>query len=105
MSLFQLELNEMIKTLVCLLSEHAEARDVLRSLLLQTSYFEGVESEVDIWVLNLALFQSCDYHIPLLLSALEEAASKLKRCMKMLTPVHCAVADSEYNWDQLIEGA
>lgn len=94
----------MIKTLGCLLSKHNEAKSVLKSLFMQTGFFEGLESEVDIWVLNMAMFPNCDYHMPLLLATLKEATRKPKRCIKLLegTQTECNV--EEYNWDELIEG-
>uniref|UniRef100_A0A1B6LNS0 Nucleolar pre-ribosomal-associated protein 1 C-terminal domain-containing protein n=1 Tax=Graphocephala atropunctata TaxID=36148 RepID=A0A1B6LNS0_9HEMI len=102
----QPEFGEMVETLVPLLSSQDEAKSVLKSLLMKTGYFEGVESEVDIWVTNLTLFPTCESHLPLLLATLSEAVSKPKRCIKMLeefsNPSDVSEAD-EFDWNELIE--
>lgn len=97
----------MVGTLVPLLSQKYEAKLVLKSLFLQTGYFEGLESEVDIWVTNLAQFPSCDHHLPLLLSALKEVISKPKNCMKILEKANSVLADEvleEFHWAELVGG-
>lgn len=97
----------MVGTLVPLLSQKYEAKLVLKSLFLQTGYFEGLESEVDIWVTNLAQFPSCDHHLPLLLSALKEVISKPKNCIKVLERANSVLTDEvfeEFHWAELIGG-
>lgn len=97
----------MVGTLVPLLSQNCEAKLVLKSLFLQTGYFEGLESEVDIWITNLAQFPSCDHHLPLLLSALKEVISKPKSCIKVLERANSVLGEEvleEFCWSELVGG-
>ncbi|KAG8274712.1 nucleolar pre-ribosomal-associated protein 1, partial [Homalodisca vitripennis] len=102
----QPDFNEMVQTLIPLLSRQDEAKTVLKSLMLKTGYFEGVESEVDAWVTNLSLFPTCDFHLPLMLAALTEVVSKPKRCIKMLeesSTTNLLSEEDEFDWNELIE--
>lgn len=97
----------MIRALIPLLSKKYEAKQVLRSLFLQTGYFEGLESEVDIWVTNLAQFPSCDHHLPLMLATFKEVISKPKSCMNVLEKVNSVLSDGmfeEFHWAELLKG-
>ncbi|XP_054266683.1 uncharacterized protein LOC128988925 [Macrosteles quadrilineatus] len=101
----QEEFGEMLKTLVPLLASQDEAKLVLKRLLMQSGYFEGVEAEVDLWVLNLSRFPAED-NLDLLLAVVDQAVNKPKHCMKMInqTTISTATSDTnEFNWTELIE--
>lgn len=98
----------MVKALVPFLGTYVEAKEVLKSLLVQTGLFESVECEVDTWVRNLAQFPTCESHLPLLLATLDEGLNKPKGCVKLLRQANSLVTstttDQQYDWDQLIQG-